>query len=48
MPKSCCKIVGQFMIDADSPIFTLLHIDIQVSLKSPYQSYSFNLNKHHL
>ena len=39
------------LIGADSPIFTLSHIYIQVSLKSPYQTYSFNLNKliqHHL
>ena len=42
---------GPTVIGADSPIFTLSHIDIQVSLKSPYQTYSFNLNKliqHHL
>ena len=33
------------MIGADSPIFTLSHIYSQVSLKSPYKTYSFNLNK---
>ena len=44
-------LVGYYLaivIGADSPIFTLSHIDVQVSLKSPYQSYSCNLNKHHL